>query len=298
LEHIHKRGFVHRDIKPENVLSSPTDPSKIILIDFGISRRIKPGPPTRYDPLKESKHIVGTLHWASLNAHDGIGGWLTFVYIRCMNSLKIIDLGPRDDLESLAYTAFFLLRGDLPWRTSGSHNESMKNSMQRIRASKAAASGDKLGAGFPAEFGYLLDYSRRLEYDQMPDYAGLKRRFTDLNGRVGGKDAEGPLDWSSVGISISEEHNGSEIAHSEDDTESDDENDEDDEEENFENSYFNWDIADWDVQGARDRSLTLPIEQVELADSSIPHNCRSNGVSISKSARKDNKRPETPLVIA
>ncbi|KAF5388176.1 hypothetical protein D9615_000077 [Tricholomella constricta] len=250
LEHIHTHGFVHRDIKPENMLRSPTDPSKVILIDFGISRPIKPAPPTRYDPLKESKHIVGTLHWASLNAHDGI------------------DLGPRDDLESLAYTAFFLLRGDLPWRTSGSHDESIKHSMQRIRASKAAT-GDKLGASFPAEFDYLLDYSRRLEYDQMPDYAELKCRFTDLNGRVGGNDTEGPLNWSSVGISISEEYNSSEIAHIDDDTGSEGENDESNEG-NFANSYRNWDIAAWDIQGARDRSLTLPIEQVELADSSIP----------------------------
>lgn len=107
------------------------------------------------------------------------------IYIRGMNSSEIIDLGPRDDPESLAYIAFFLLHGDLPWRTSGSHNEPMKNSMQRIRASKAAASSDKLGASFPAEFGYLLDYSRRLEYDQMPDYAELKMRFTNLNERVG-----------------------------------------------------------------------------------------------------------------
>ena len=189
-----------------------------------------------------------------------------------MNSFKIIDLGPRDDLESFAYIAFFLLRGGLPWRTPDSHkNESIENSMQCIRASKAAASSDKLGASFPVEFGYLLDYSRGLEYDQMPDYAGLKRRFTVLNGRVGTKDAECPLDWSSVGISTGiSEHNGSGLAHSGGDTESDDENNADDEEENFENSYFNWDIGDWDIQGARDRSLTLPIEQVELADSSIP----------------------------
>ena len=145
----------------------------------------------------------------------------------------------------------------------------MKNAMQRIRAAKAATSVDKLCAGIPAEFGYLLDYSRGLEYDQMPDFAELKRWFTNLNERVGGN-ADGPLDWSSVGISISEERKGVEIAHSEDDMESDDEDDEDDEEENLENSYFNWDIADWDIQGARDRSLTLPMEQVGLADSSIP----------------------------
>ncbi|KAF8340935.1 putative casein kinase-1 hhp1 [Amanita rubescens] len=251
LDHIHRHGFVHRDIKPENVLSSPTDPSQVFLIDFGIARRIEFGPPTKYDPLKESRHIVGTLHWASLNSHDGI------------------DLRPRDDLESLAYTAFFLLRGDLPWRTSGPQNESRKNSMRRIRESKAAASGDKLGVSFPAEFGYLLDYSRGLEHDQVPDYEELKRRFTDLNGREGGGDVKGPLDWSSAGTSISEEHNGSVIAHSDSgsDTESEDGGDE---EEKFKNSYFNWDIADWDIQGARDRSLTLPIEQAEVADSNIP----------------------------
>jgi hypothetical protein len=224
------------------VLSSPTDQSQVFLIDFGISRRIEFGPPTKYHPLKASRHIIGTLHWASLNSHDGIGGWLTFVYIRCVDSLKIIDLRPRDDLESLAYTAFFLLRGDLPWRTSGSQNESRKNSMRRIRESKAAASGGKFGDSFPAEFGYLLDYSRGLEYDQMPDYEGLKRRFTDLNGREGGNDVEGPLDWSSAGTSISGEHNDSVIAHSSD-TGSDKESDE---EEIFENSYLNWDIADWD----------------------------------------------------
>jgi hypothetical protein len=146
----------------------------------------------------------------------------------------------------------------------------MKNSMRRIRASKAAASGDTLGASFPAEFGYLLDYSRKLEYDQMPDYAELKRQFTDLNSQGGGKDAEGPLDWSSVGISIREEDTGSDITGSEDGVESDEESEEGSEEENFSNSYFDWDIADWDIQDARDRSLTLPIEQVELADSSIP----------------------------
>ena len=40
-------------------------------------------------------------------------------------------------------------------------------------------------------------------------------------------------------------------------------------EERFVNSYFDWDIADWDTQDARDRSLTLPIEQAELADSGL-----------------------------
>ncbi|TFK42042.1 kinase-like domain-containing protein [Crucibulum laeve] len=251
LEHVHKCGFVHRDIKPENLLYSLTDPSKIMLIDFGISLRIKPGPPKKYDPLKESKHIVGTLHWA--------------------------NLAPRDDLESLAYISFFLLHGDLPWRSSSSHRESTKMKVKRIHATKAAASGDELGIGFPPEFGYLLDYSRRLEYDQMPDYEDLRKRFAGLNGR--GEDTEGPLGWSSV--EISEEPTNFKVAHDENneggmgnDKSSDEDTDEEsntDSEENFSDSYFSWDISLWQLHGARDRNLTLPIEQVEQAHlSSMP----------------------------
>ena len=81
IEHFHP---VHHWIRPcviqdGPILFSRADPSKITLIDFGITQRIKPAAPSRYDPLKESKHIVGTLHGASLNTHDGIGGWLTYV---------------------------------------------------------------------------------------------------------------------------------------------------------------------------------------------------------------------------
>ena len=73
LSHVHRLGIVHRDIKPENFLVSLTDPSKILLIDFGISQVFRTGVASQYNPLKESRHVVGTLHWASLNAHDGIG---------------------------------------------------------------------------------------------------------------------------------------------------------------------------------------------------------------------------------
>ncbi|KAJ7057041.1 kinase-like domain-containing protein, partial [Mycena amicta] len=73
LNHVHRLGIVHRDIKPENILVSLTDPSKICLVDFGISRLFRTGVPSQYNPLgDQTRYIVGTLHWASLNAHDGI----------------------------------------------------------------------------------------------------------------------------------------------------------------------------------------------------------------------------------
>ncbi|KAF9484910.1 kinase-like protein [Pholiota conissans] len=246
LEHIHKCGFVHGDIKPENILCCPADPSRIVLIDYGVSRPIKRGPVNS----NKLKLLVGTADWASLNAHDNI------------------DLSPRDDLESLAYVALFLLRGNLPWISLAFH------SWKKTRAIKAAESGAKLGANFPVEFGRLLDYARRLEYDQPPDYEELQRQFAEIGIQIGNKDAKSPLDWSPVSAVIISNGEGNKKSDStpedidEDDDDEDDDEDEDDEV--YPNSYRNWDISEWDMRSGRHRNLTLPPEQVELVKSKIP----------------------------
>ncbi|SJL02837.1 uncharacterized protein ARMOST_06175 [Armillaria ostoyae] len=148
LEHIHSHGTLHRHIKPENILCG-LDDSTIKIIDFGISKPISHGPPSKYDPLKDRKTIVGSPYWASLNSHNGA------------------DLAPRDDLESLAYIALFLLRGHLPWKPRP-RLESQLRSQEIIRLMKSSCSGKYLSSGFPVEFSDLLDYSRSLIFDQLP----------------------------------------------------------------------------------------------------------------------------------
>lgn len=101
-------------------ISSPktfyvADLSRIKLIDFGISTKFGLGRPgSKYNPLKDRKNIVGTLYWASLNSHNGEGMRYILLSI-CFSNIYIVDLTPRDDIESLAYVAFFLLHGTLPW---------------------------------------------------------------------------------------------------------------------------------------------------------------------------------------
>ena len=73
LQHIHSLGIVHRDIKPENLLCSLDDESTIKIIDFGIAKPLSGCRPNKYDPLAERRQIVGSLYWASLNSHNGIG---------------------------------------------------------------------------------------------------------------------------------------------------------------------------------------------------------------------------------
>ncbi|KAF5344853.1 hypothetical protein D9756_011182 [Leucocoprinus leucothites] len=285
LEHIHKLGFIHRDIKPANILLSLTDPSKIKLIDFGIARPLKHDNdiPSKYGPLSEKKHIVGTLDWASLNAHNGIGAHATIsstanspapIIERIYSSF--LELASRDDLESLAYTAFFILRGNLPWKRPPSiHCQSSLRTVQHVKIIKAAASGDKLGIGFPLVFGYLLEYSLGLEFNQIPDYEDLNRRFAGLGDRTV-KDAEGPLDWTPVEVQtgivdLDELTDDQEDADDHDEQVNDDIEEEDhgnsSEEERFSDSYFNTDIELYDLQNVRDKSLTLQTKQAELAKS-------------------------------
>ncbi len=57
---------------------------------------------------------------------------------------------------------------------------------------KSNCSGKDLSSGFPVEFGDLLDYSRSLNFDQLPDYGMFRRLFAALGeGR-----SDGPLDWT------------------------------------------------------------------------------------------------------
>ncbi|KAK0433100.1 kinase-like domain-containing protein [Armillaria borealis] len=155
LEHIHSLGTMHRDIKPENLLCAPDDWT-IKIIDFGISKPFSRGQPSKYDPLKERRVILGSLHWASVNSQ-----W---------------NLAPRDDLESLAYIALFLLRGNLPWKPRP-REESPLRSQEIVRHMKSSYSGKHLSEGFPAEFGDLLDHGRSLDFNQRPDYGTFMPLF-------------------------------------------------------------------------------------------------------------------------
>lgn len=184
LMHIHNRGIVHRDIKPDNIMLSIRDADRFFLIDYGIARPYRTGTPNRYNPIEDGRHVVGTLTWASLNAHGGYGKRL-FQLQRLGSQFtfanRLSDLSRRDDLESLAYTLLFLLRGSLPWQRSPSESSTLLVRMAQVREKKRAWTGAGLGEGFPDPFGQLLDYSRALGFDENPDYTRFWTLFDDFS---------------------------------------------------------------------------------------------------------------------
>ncbi|GJJ10774.1 hypothetical protein Clacol_005002 [Clathrus columnatus] len=265
LKNVHKHGLIHRDIKPENFLYSNNDRSRIMLIDFGLTKRATSGLPKTRDPLKEKKSIVGTLPWASLNSHRGTG-WSNVIPIR-----TVVDLAARDDLESLAYTALFLLRGNMPWHKKFNPREPTLRTQTRVYRFKSAFSGSQLVMNFPSDFAYLLDYSRNLDYHRFPNYDDLENRFSTLADSLGGYSKSDPLDWTPVQVPV--DQTDVQVLHQSDLNEGDDADYEpgDSDSSDHTNSYNDWDLDLWDDRhGSRDASLTLPTEVEEFVNSELP----------------------------
>ncbi|KIL64828.1 hypothetical protein M378DRAFT_564851 [Amanita muscaria Koide BX008] len=249
LQHIHSHGIVHRDIKPENLLCSLDDESTIKIIDFGIAKPLSGCRPNKYDPLAERRQIVGSLYWASLNSHNGI------------------DLSPRDDLESLALVALFLLRGNLPWNPRPRLEDPLR-SQEIIRLMKSNCPGPALCDGFPQEFSKLLTYSRSLTFEQHPDYVRLRLSLATLAERMGYSADSGSLDWT---YACCYPKTTNLILHDPDvSLPEEDEDEGEDDEDLGKDSYYGWDLDQWERNGPRDKDLTLPMMQENGVDRIIP----------------------------
>ncbi|MBA0716661.1 hypothetical protein Golax_015473 [Gossypium laxum] len=140
LEKLHLKGFVHGDVKPENFLlgrPGSADEKKLYLIDLGLGK--------------------GTIRYASVHAHLGRTG------------------SRRDDLESLAYTLVFLLKGRLPWQGYQGDNKSFL-----VCKKKMATSPELMCCFCPAPFKQFLEAVSNMKFDEEPNYAKLISFFESL----------------------------------------------------------------------------------------------------------------------
>ncbi|GAA0168371.1 non-receptor serine/threonine protein kinase [Lithospermum erythrorhizon] len=160
LEKLHAKGFVHGDVKPENfLLGQPGSPDekKLYLIDLGLASRWKESSGQHVDYDQRPDIFRGTIRYASVHAHLGRTG------------------SRRDDLESLAYTLVFLIKGRLPWQGYQGDNKSFL-----VCKKKMATSPELMCCFCPPPFKLFLEAVTNMKFDEEPNYAKLISFFDSL----------------------------------------------------------------------------------------------------------------------
>ncbi|KAA0051040.1 hypothetical protein IC582_002790 [Cucumis melo] len=162
LEKMHSRGYIHGDVKPENFLLGPSgtpDEKKLFLVDLGLATRWRDGSGQHVEYDQRPDVFRGTVRYASVHAHLGRIG------------------SRRDDLESLAYTLVFLLRGRLPWQGYQGENKGFL-----VCKKKMATSPETLCCFCPQPFKQFVEYVVNLKFDEEPNYAKYISLFDGIIG--------------------------------------------------------------------------------------------------------------------
>lgn len=159
IETVHHHGILHRDIKPENFLLGINKNCDVLhLIDFGLATPYKSG--KSHINIKKINNIIGTARYASINIHDG------FLPSR------------RDDIESIGYVLLFLLLGTLPWQGENDSDNIKRN--KKIGDLKKKYCLWELDNKIPREIIILIEYARKLKFEEEPDYSYLKGLLVNL----------------------------------------------------------------------------------------------------------------------
>ena len=154
---VHSKKIIHRDIKPDNFLIGLNDPNIIYLIDFGLSKKYQSSTTGKHIKFTEVKKFTGTVLYASVNA------------------LRFKEQSRRDDLESIGYMLIHLMKGSLPWQKIKVNNK--KESYMKISEIKKHINTEKLCENLPGEMIDYINYVRKLQFEESPDYNYLGNLF-------------------------------------------------------------------------------------------------------------------------
>ncbi|KAI8876386.1 binary complex of casein kinase-1 with Cki7 [Backusella circina FSU 941] len=174
---IHEKDLIYRDIKPDNFLIGRPDSSaanQVFVVDFGMAKTYRDRHTKKHIPYREKKSLSGTARYMSINTHLGR------------------EQSRRDDLESLGHVFMYFLRGSLPWQ--GLKAASNKQKYEKIGEKKQTTGVRSLCEGYPSQFAKYMQYTRKLGFDQIPDYDWLRGLFAEALAEMNERN-DGIYDW-------------------------------------------------------------------------------------------------------
>lgn len=162
VEWMHQMCHLHRDLKPDNFVIDSENGSEIYLLDFGLARPYCTETNGLVEHVKRVKtqSFTGTARYASISAQQHY------------------TTSRKDDLESLGYILIYFLKSKLPWQQVpkvSPNGLTPKQRKERILEIKMSTKASDLCAGLPFEFQLFINYCRRLDYEEAPSYAYLRR---------------------------------------------------------------------------------------------------------------------------
>lgn len=175
---IHKNSYIYRDIKPDNFLLGRKERGEerlLYVVDFGMAKHFENPATRQHIPYREKKSLSGTARYMSINTHLGR------------------EQSRRDDMEALGNVFLYFLRGSLPWQ--GLKARDNREKYERIGQKKQAIRIDELCAGFPPEFAKYVAYTRRLGFEEEPDYEQCREWFRAV---YAAQPADELLDWERI----------------------------------------------------------------------------------------------------
>ena len=174
---IHEKNIIHRDIKPDNLSVGYDHPCQIYFLDFGLAKKYRSSKTKVQNPMIKHPKLTGTARYASINALDG---W---------------EQSRRDDLEAFGYVLAYLYKGGLPWM--GIHAKTKEEKYSKILNVKRNMETENLLKNGPQELIDYLNYCKKMEYEQEPDYNYLTKLFKDLITKTLKENIDYKFDWVS-----------------------------------------------------------------------------------------------------